>query len=49
MNSQQIKLFSKMKKLIVSGKRRFISRKDRDYLKNLLEIGITKEEAYRNK
>ena len=48
MNSQQIKLFYKMKKLIVSGKRRFISRKDRDYLKDLLEIGITEKEAWNN-
>ncbi len=46
MNSTQIKLFSTMKKLIVLGNRRFVIRKDRDYLSDLLEIGITEEEAW---
>ena len=48
LNKEQLKLFSKMKKLISSGKRRFIYRKDRDYLEDLLEIGITEEEAWNN-
>ena len=34
-----------MKKLILQGKRRFIPRTDRDYVEELLELGITEEEA----
>ena len=37
---------SKMKKLILDGKRRFEIRKDRDYLESLLELGITEKEAW---
>ena len=47
MNSTQIKLFSNMRKLISNGKRRFECRPDRDYVEDLLEIGITEEEAWR--
>lgn len=46
MNSEQNKLLSKMKKLIKQGKRRFQIRKDRNYIDDLLEIGITVEEAW---
>ena len=46
MNSTQIKLFSNMRKLISNGKRRFECRPDRDYVEDLLEIGITEEEAW---
>lgn len=47
MNSTQLKLLSKMKNLISNGQRRFEGRKDRDYLEDLLEIGITPEEAWK--
>lgn len=40
MNSEQIKLLTKMKKLVALNKRRVLIRKDRDYLADLLEIGI---------
>ncbi len=36
-----------MKKLISQGKRRFQIRKDSDYLADLLELGISEEEAWR--
>lgn len=35
-----------MKKLIKLGKRRFQIRKDRDYLQDLLELGISESEAW---
>ena len=35
-----------MKKLISEGKRRFQTRKDRDYLKALAEIGISEKQAW---
>ena len=47
MNSNQVKLLSKMKKLINLGHRRFEIRSDRDYLEELLEIGITEKEAWK--
>ncbi len=43
MTNEQIRLLSKMKKLINQGKKRFIQRKDRDYVEALLELGITEE------
>lgn len=46
MNSNELKILSKMKKLIKQGKRRFSIRKDRDYLEDLLEIGISEAEAW---
>ena len=46
MNEQQIRLLNEMKKLIKQGKRKFVIRKDRDYLSELFEIGITVEEAW---
>lgn len=46
MNQQQIELLNKMKKLVYSGKRRFVIRKDRDYLEDLNELGITEESAW---
>lgn len=45
MNDQQ-KYLDRIKKLISEGKRRFEQRKDRDYLEDLFELGITKEEAW---
>lgn len=46
MTGEQLKLLSKMKKLIVNGKRRFSGRKDRDYIQELLDIGISEKEAW---
>ncbi len=48
MNQEQLKLLSKMKKLITAGNRRFQIRKDRDYLEALAELGISEEEAWNN-
>lgn len=46
MTGEQLKLLSKMKKLIKNGQRRFANRKDRDYYQELLEIGISEERAW---
>ena len=46
MTVAQLKLLTKMKKLIKKGKRKFATRKDRDYVSDLLELGITEEEAW---
>lgn len=46
MTGEQIKLLSKMKKLIIKGCRKFCCRKDRDYIQELLDIGITEEDAW---
>ena len=35
-----------MKKLVSDGNRMFANRKDRDYIQELLDIGITEEEAW---
>ena len=45
MIENKVKILSKMKKLICEGNRRFQLRKDHDYLKDLLELGISEEEA----
>ncbi len=46
MTSEQLKQLSKMKKLINQGCKRFATRKDRDCIQELLEIGITEEMAW---
>ena len=46
MNTEQNKLLTKIKKLVRNGKRRFLIRKDRNYLDDLLELGISVEEAW---
>lgn len=46
MTDKQKRLFAKMKKLINKGCRKFARRKDREYLQDLLEIGITEEKAW---
>ena len=46
MNGEQLKILTKMKKLIKEGKRKFLIRKDRDYLQDLLELGISETEAW---
>ncbi len=45
MTNEQLKLLSKMKKLISQGRKKFTSRKDRDYIQELLDIGITEAMA----
>lgn len=47
MNCEQIKLLTKMKKLISENKRKVLIRKDRDYLEDLLEIGINLEDMWK--
>ena len=42
----QAKVLSRMKKLIKEGKRRFQLRKDRDYMADLLELGLSENEAW---
>lgn len=46
MTSSQVKELSDIKRLVKAGKRKFEQRKDCDYLQDLLEIGITEEEAW---
>jgi len=46
MTGEQLKLLTKMKKLITKGNKKFINRRDRDYLEELLEIGITESVAW---
>ena len=46
MNNEQAKLFTKMRKLIKNGNRRFEQRSDRDYMEDLMEFGIGVEEAW---
>lgn len=46
MTGEQLRLWSKMRKLIKEGKRRFKPRDDRDYLQDLLELGISESEAW---
>lgn len=46
MTGEQLKKLSKMKKLINEGYRKFQTRNDRDYLQDLLDIGITEEYAW---
>lgn len=47
MTGEQIKLLSKMKRLIHSGNKKFVSRKDRDYIQELLDIGISEADAWK--
>jgi hypothetical protein len=46
MNSEQIKLLNKMKKLVRDGKFKFVDRKDRDHEEELFNIGISEYEAW---
>ena len=46
MTEEQVKLLSKMKKLIYKGNRKFLNRKDRNYLEELFEIGISESIAW---
>ena len=47
MNIKKNQLLNKMKNLIYEKKRRFENREDRNYLEDLLEIGITPSEAWK--
>lgn len=46
MTGQQLKLLAQMKKMITKGYKKFVQRKDRDYLQELLEIGISEKIAW---
>lgn len=47
MTDIQLKKLSSIKRLIKQGKRKFTPRPDRDYIADLLEIGITEEVAWK--
>ena len=46
MTGEQLKLLAKMKRLILEGKWKFLVRKDRNHLQELVDIGITEKEAW---
>lgn len=46
MNNNQLRKLSEAKKLIKENKKRFQVRPDRDYIQDLLDLGITEEEAW---
>ena len=46
MNREEIDKLKKIKKLVNEKKRRFKQRNDRDYRKDLINLGITEEEAW---
>lgn len=46
MTGEQIKQLARMKKLINNGCKKFACRKDRDYIQELLDIGITEDSAW---
>ena len=46
MTNEQLRQLSKMKKLIINGHKKFVCRNDRDYIEELLNIGITEEMAW---
>lgn len=48
MNGDQIRLLSEIKKLIKLNKKYFKSRNDRNYLEDLLNLGLTEEEAWQH-
>ena len=48
MNGDQIRLLSEIKKLIKLNKKHFKSRNDRNYLEDLLNLGLTEEEAWQH-
>ena len=47
MNQDDIEQLRRIKKLVKEGKRRFKSRKDRDYLLDLNELRLTEEDAWK--
>ena len=46
MTGEQVKLLAKMKKLINKGCKKFACRRDRDYIQELLDIGISESVAW---
>lgn len=46
MTGEQVRLLHKMKHLISKGYKKFACRSDRDYIQELLDIGITENEAW---
>lgn len=48
MTLEENKLLNKMRKLVYNEKRRFEDREDRNYLEDLLEIGITPSQAWKH-
>ena len=48
MNGDQIRLLSEIKKLIKLNTKHFKSRNDRNYLEDLLNLGLTEEEAWQH-
>lgn len=48
MNGDQIRLLSEIKKLIKLNKKHFKSRNDRNYLEDLLNLGLTEEESWQH-
>ena len=48
MNGDQIRLLSEIKKLIKLNKKHFKSRNDRNYLEDMLNLGLTEEEAWQH-
>ena len=46
MTNEQLRQLAKMKKLIVKGHKKFVNCNDRDYIQELLDIGITEETAW---
>ena len=46
LDTDQLRILTKMKRLIKNGNRRFQMRKDRDYIQDLLELGIDEVEAW---
>lgn len=47
MNDKQLRELAKMKRLINKGFRKFVNRKDRDYVQELEDIGISEEKAWK--
>lgn len=46
MNNAQLVLLARMKSLIKRGKRRFANRSDRNFVNDLLELGLSEKEAW---
>lgn len=46
MNNKEIQMLKKMKQLISNGKCKFKKRHDRDYLEDLINLGITIDDAW---
>lgn len=47
MTDQQLRLLAKMKRLVYKGYKKFEDRSDRDNIQDLLDIGISLDEAWK--